>query len=110
MQNRYFVTRDKHFTEESRIPVFRDATWQSWMSGHRRFERIHCLHFQILDTALRIKAVCSEIALRYKSEGRGFDFPMVSLEFFIDNPSGRTMTLGYTHPLREMSTRNISWG
>ena len=23
-------------------------------------------------------------ALRYKSEGRGFDSPMVSLEFFID--------------------------
>jgi hypothetical protein len=23
-------------------------------------------------------------ALRYKSEGRGFQFPMVSLEFFID--------------------------
>ena len=23
-------------------------------------------------------------ALRYKSEGRGFDFPMVSLEFFIN--------------------------
>ena len=37
-------------------------------------------------------------------------FPMVSLEFFIDNPSCRTMTLGSTQPLTEMSTRNISWG
>jgi len=35
-------------------------------------------------------------------------FPMVSLEFFIHNPSSRTMTLGSTHPLTEMSTRNIS--
>jgi hypothetical protein len=26
------------------------------------------------------------------------------------NPSGRTMTLGSTQPLTEMSTRNISWG
>jgi hypothetical protein len=26
------------------------------------------------------------------------------------NPSGRTMALGLTQPLREMSTRNISWG
>jgi len=26
------------------------------------------------------------------------------------NPSGRTMTLGFTQPLTEMSTRNISWG
>jgi hypothetical protein len=35
---------------------------------------------------------------------------MVSLEFFIDNPSGCTMALGLTRPLTEMSTRNISWG
>jgi hypothetical protein len=26
------------------------------------------------------------------------------------NPSGHTMALGSTQPLREMSTRNISWG
>ena len=37
-------------------------------------------------------------------------FPMMSLEFFIDNSSGRTMALGPTQPLKEMSTRNISWG
>jgi hypothetical protein len=44
---------------------------------------------------------------RYKSEGRWFD-PM---EFFIDiNPSDRTMALGSTQPLTEMSTRIISWG
>ena len=36
-------------------------------------------------------------ALRYKPEGRGF-------------VSGRTMALGSTRPLTEMSTRNISWG
>jgi hypothetical protein len=34
---------------------------------------------------------------------------MVSLEFFTDNPSGRTMFLGSTQPLTEMSTRCISW-
>ena len=39
--------------------------------------------------------------LRDKSEGRGFDS-----RFF----SGRTMALGLTQPLTEMSTRNISWG
>jgi hypothetical protein len=33
-------------------------------------------------------------------------FPMVSLEFFIDNPSSRTMT----QPLTEMSISNICWG
>jgi hypothetical protein len=30
--------------------------------------------------------------------------------FHWKNPSGRTMALGLTQPLREMSTRNISWG
>ena len=30
--------------------------------------------------------------------------------FYWHNPSGRTMTLGLTQPLTEMSTRNISWG
>jgi hypothetical protein len=30
--------------------------------------------------------------------------------FHWHNPSGRTMSLGPTQPLTEMSTRNISWG
>jgi len=30
--------------------------------------------------------------------------------FHLHNPSGRTMALGLTQPLTEMSTRNISWG
>jgi hypothetical protein len=33
------------------------------------------------------------------------------MEFFIDiNPSDRTMAMGLTQPLREVSTRCISWG
>ena len=37
-------------------------------------------------------------------------FPMVSLEFFHSyKPSGRTMALGLTRPLSEISIRNISW-
>jgi hypothetical protein len=35
---------------------------------------------------------------------------MVPLEFFFDNPSGRTLTLGSIQPVTEMSTINISWG
>ena len=36
---------------------------------------------------------------------------MVSMEFFIDIIlSGRTVALGLTQPVTEMSTRNISWG
>jgi hypothetical protein len=30
--------------------------------------------------------------------------------FHLHNPSGRSVGLGSTHPLREMSTRNVSWG
>jgi len=43
-------------------------------------------------------------ALRWKPEGRGFH------SRWCHNPSGRTMALGLTQPLTEMSTRNISWG
>jgi hypothetical protein len=43
-------------------------------------------------------------AMRYTSEGRGYDSRWGSLEFF------RIMALGLTKLLTEMSTRNISWG
>jgi len=49
-------------------------------------------------------------ALRYKSEGRGFDSRWCHWNFSLTYPSGRTMALGLTQPLTEMSTRNISWG
>jgi len=45
-----------------------------------------------------------------KAEVRGFDSRWCHLNFFIDNPSGRTMALGLTQPVTEMSTRNISYG
>jgi len=38
-------------------------------------------------------------------------FQLVSVDFSLTyNPSDRTMALGSTHPLTEMSTRTISWG
>ena len=42
--------------------------------------------------------------LCYKTEGRGFDMRWSHLNF-----SGRTKALGSTHPLTEMSTRDISY-
>ena len=45
-------------------------------------------------------------ALRYKPEGRGFDSHCCHWNFHWHNPSGRTMALGLTQPLTEMSTRN----
>ena len=49
-------------------------------------------------------------ALRYKPEGRSFDSRWCIGIFHRHNPSGRTMALGLTQLLTEMSTRNISWG
>jgi hypothetical protein len=48
-------------------------------------------------------------ALRYKTGRSRVRFPMVSLEFFADSASGRTMAPGSNQPLTEMSTRNTSW-
>jgi hypothetical protein len=43
-------------------------------------------------------------ALHHKAEGVAGWIPNGG-----HNPSGRTMALGSTQPLTEMSTRNISW-
>jgi len=43
-------------------------------------------------------------ALRYKLEGRGFDYRRCHGNFNGHNPSGRTMALGLTQPFTEMST------
>ena len=46
--------------------------------------------------------------LRYKSEGSIPD-GVIGI-FHWHNPSDRTLALGSTQPLTEMSTRGISWG
>jgi len=52
-----------------------------------------------------VKVLC------YKSEGRWFDSSWCNWNFSLAyNPSDRTMALGSTQPLTEMSTRSISWG
>jgi len=49
-------------------------------------------------------------ALPYKPEGLD-SIPLYVTEIVrLHNPSDRTMALGLTQPLTEMSTRNISWG
>jgi hypothetical protein len=47
-------------------------------------------------------------ALRYNPKGRGFDFKWC--RNFLHNPSGRTMALGSTQLITEMSTWKIFWG
>jgi len=52
-----------------------------------------------------VKVLC------YKSEGRWFDPSWCQWIFhWHKNPSDRTMALGSTQPLTEMSARSISWG
>jgi len=52
-----------------------------------------------------VKVLC------YKSEGRWLDPRWCHWNFSLTyNPSDRTMALGSTQPLTEMSTRSISWG
>ena len=48
-------------------------------------------------------------ALCYKPEGHRFDSRWCHSNFNLHNPSGRTVVLGLTHSLTEMSTRSISW-
>jgi len=47
--------------------------------------------------------------MRYKPEGRGFDYGVTG-NFHWINPSGPAMALGLTQLLTEMSIRNISCG
>jgi hypothetical protein len=49
-------------------------------------------------------------ALWYKAEGRGFDSRRDEWIFFNCNTFSRTMDLGSTQPLREMSTSNLHGG
>jgi hypothetical protein len=49
-------------------------------------------------------------SLHYKLEGCGFDARWGHQIFCWLTPSGRTMVLGSTQLLTEMSTRNIFWG
>jgi hypothetical protein len=48
--------------------------------------------------------------LCYKAEGRWFESRMRWIFFNVSNPSSRTMALGSTQPLTEMSTRNLPGG
>jgi hypothetical protein len=49
-------------------------------------------------------------ALCYKPEGRLFRVPDEVDFFNMPNPSSRSMTLGSTQPVTEMSTRNLPGG
>ena len=62
-----------------------------------RWRLMHC-------SAIRVRFPMAVEALRCNSESRGFD------SRWRHNPSGRTVAMGSTQPLTEMSTRNTSLG
>jgi hypothetical protein len=64
----------------------------------------HNIPFAVYEVAQLVEA------LRYKPEGLEFDSRGVSLEFFIDNPSGRTMALESIQPVTPHSCAYIISG
>ena len=68
----------------------------------------------ILNAAIHVCSIYptndGEYAVALQAGRSRVRFAMGSLQFFSDYPSGRTMALGPTRPLTEMSTRNLSWG
>jgi hypothetical protein len=91
----------------------------------RIFFRIHlcsirCMWYFHFDLDIRIllfrlkirrHAVAKLVeALCYKLEGHGFESQWGGFFINLPNPSSRTMTLGLTQPLTEMSTMNLPGG
>jgi len=76
--------------------------WNIW-------KRIPHTHSYVAQQVLGDRGSTVVTVLRYKSEGRWFDYRWCHWNF-LHNPSDRTMALGSTQPLTEMSTGSISWG
>jgi len=98
----------------SRACLFYQYLWR-----HRTTEwcrnQLRCLVIRGLDKTYQITvskdaySVEQFVAtLPYMPEGRGFDSPW-DREFYWFNHYGRTMTVGSTQRLTEMSTKGISW-
>jgi hypothetical protein len=69
--------------------------------GERNCDKVHFpLNIPYYNTKLGARGGVVVKALRYKPAGRGFDSRWCNWNF-----SGRTMALGSTQPLTEMSTR-----
>jgi hypothetical protein len=89
--------------------------FKAWTLSHTGSElvpdRVNNTHIQMLGFSISQgrcihgHAVAQLVeALRYKSEGRGFDSRWYQWNF-----SGRTMALGLTPPLTDMNARDTSW-
>jgi hypothetical protein len=99
------VTWYRHLTV--RIYIFLNNTVENFMKKYLlRWDSWKYILYFIISAGAGVAWLVE--ALCYKSRIR---FPMRSLDFFNwPNPSSRTMTLGSTQPLTEMSTRNLPEG
>jgi hypothetical protein len=84
-----------NFCEISRQNVLQDSTINT-IKIHTHYNMGHAVA-QLIE------------ALRYKSEGRGFDSRLCHWNFDIILPAA-LWPWGLTQPLTEMSTSNVSWG
>jgi hypothetical protein len=111
---RNYTYHASSFSSVSRITpnpmMFPTAIYVGNILCNQKCKKCYCYDFTVSLTVLRFlirswgHAVAQLVEkLRYKLEGRGFDYRWC-------HPSGRNMALGWTQPLTEMSTRNISWG
>jgi len=115
--------RPLHRRETVPVPIVQETEWAprpvstvaknlALPNGSRSPDRRDC------SESLYGHAACAPTCRRWRSWLRHcatsrreqVPFPKVSLEFFIDNPSGRIRALGLTNPLTEISTRNICCG
>jgi len=68
-------------------------------------------HLTRLHTCIRGTAVAQWLSCCAKNRKVAGSIPAAVSGIFFDKiPSDRTMALGLTQPLTEMSTRSISWG
>jgi hypothetical protein len=77
----------------------------TYLSPYRLCMNYSCYQIQLGHAVAKlVEALC------YKPEDRWFNSRLCHWHFYWYNPSSRTMTLGVTQPLTEISTRNNSWG
>jgi hypothetical protein len=72
-----------------------------------------CLFYKLIKGYLRFGGMRQHSWLRHYATSRKVAGSIPDEVFGIfnwPNPSSRTMALGLTQPLREMSTRNLPWG
>jgi hypothetical protein len=90
----------------SRLPTFLDSISLTPLQG----SSIPRTSLMFVPCVIGARGGAVVEALHYKPEGRGIDPDGIVGFFHWHNPSSRTMTLGSTQPLTEMSTSNNSWG